>query len=159
MRVKKKKKKRKEIQTIYFTSFHAECKYVDCGKSAWVYPCFHSRTQSTSAEGAVGAPLGTPTAPTERQRQLIPQSSEHFFLHGRAILTSRFTEWHKWYLKFSLTPPDSPSCQTTLPTHSPPPQFVLIYLFRHVFEVEAFYLLEFSPPPLYAYPDMNENLK
>lgn len=66
---------------------------VDCGQSARVYPCFHSRTQSTSAEGAavgpclvfffsfslcvaLGAPPShaTPTpAPTECQRAPIPQ--------------------------------------------------------------------------------------
>lgn len=52
------------IQFLFHLSLHAECKYVDCGKSARVYPCFHSRTPSTSAEG-VGGCCGTrhPTLP------------------------------------------------------------------------------------------------
>lgn len=123
---------------------------------------------------ALGAPPShaTPTpAPTECQRAPIPQyprpqdppsSTQH--CTGAPSERGAQTGGHNPYFETPLHPPPLPThpaapSQPNYPPHAPPTplQFVLIYLFRRVFEVEAFFhLLEFSPSPFDAPPPVIE---
>lgn len=136
----------------FHLSRHAECKYIDCGKSAWVYPCFHSRTPSTSAEGVgVGslqhwAPPPCPHWAPARTDTSVPRT----LLLTWARHPNTALNWGAQVILKIIPVIPIPF----LPDHPPPPpQFVLIYLFRRIFEVEAFfYLLGFSSPPPWRLP-------
>lgn len=121
-----------------------------------VLECIHASTverrlPQLRGRGVVVA-LGTQPCPHWAPARTDTSVPEHF-LFGRAFLTPCLTEGHKWYFKKKKVPNIS-----NLPANPPFPQLppssslFLIYLFRNVFEVEAFfYLLEFNPSPhLYA---------